>query len=69
VIEVVVTDVSTGLGEPVFYKLDGKLGKMLGIGAVKGVYAGTGFGIKNMTGFENNDQMRAEDGKGCFRVK
>ena len=65
-IEVVVTDVSTGLGEPVFYKLDGKLGKMLGIGAVKGVYAGTGFGIKNMTGFENNDQMRAEDGKVVF---
>ncbi len=66
VVEVVVTGAPTGLGEPVFYKLDGELGKMLGIGAVKGVEVGAGFAVKDMTGFENNDQMRAEDGKVIF---
>ncbi len=66
VVEVVVTGVPTGLGEPVFYKLDGELGKMLGIGAVKGVEVGAGFGVKDMTGFENNDQMHVEKGKVIF---
>ena len=66
VVEVVVTGVPTGLGEPVFYKLDAELGKMLGIGAVKGVEVGAGFGVKDMTGYENNDQMRAENGKVVF---
>jgi len=66
VVEVVVTGVPTGLGEPVFYKLDGELGKMLGIGAVKGVEVGAGFGVKDMTGYENNDQMHAENGKIVF---
>jgi chorismate synthase len=66
VVEVVVTGVPIGLGEPVFYKLDGELGKMLGIGAVKGIEVGAGFAVKDMTGFENNDQMRAENGKVIF---
>jgi len=66
VVEVVVTGVPIGLGEPVFYKLDGELGKMLGIGAVKGVEVGAGFAVKDMTGSENNDQMRAENGKVIF---
>jgi len=66
VIEVVVLGVPAGLGEPVFYKLDGELGRMMAIGAVKGVEVGAGFRVKNMTGFENNDQMRSEDGKIVF---
>ena len=66
VIEVVVTGVPTGLGEPVFYKLDGELGKMLGIGAVKGVEVGAGFAVKDMTGSQSNDQMRSENGKVIF---
>jgi chorismate synthase len=65
-VEVVVTGVPAGLGEPVFCKLDGELGRMLGIGAVKGVEVGAGFAVKDMTGYENNDQMRAEDGKVVF---
>ncbi|MCJ7778182.1 MAG: chorismate synthase, partial [Sedimentisphaerales bacterium] len=40
VVEVVVTGVPIGLGEPVFCKLDAELGRMLGIGAVKGVEVG-----------------------------
>jgi len=66
VVEIVVTGVPAGLGEPVFYKLDGELGKMLGIGAVKGVEVGAGFAVKDMTGYENNDQMHSEDGKIVF---
>ena len=66
VVEVVVMGVPTGLGEPVFYKLDAELGRMLGIGAVKGVEVGAGFGVKDMTGFENNDQIHSEGGKVIF---
>jgi chorismate synthase len=66
VVEVVVTGVPAGLGEPVFYKLDAELGRMCGIGAVKGVEVGAGFAVKDMTGDENNDQMRAENGKVIF---
>jgi len=63
---VVVTGIPAGLGEPVFNKLDGELGRMLGIGAVKGVEVGAGFAVKDMTGYENNDQMHAEDDKIAF---
>jgi chorismate synthase len=66
VVEVIVTGVPGGLGEPVFYKLDAELGRMLGIGAVKGVEVGAGFAVKDMTGYQNNDQMRAADGKVVF---
>jgi chorismate synthase len=66
VVEVVVTGVPTGLGEPVFCKLDAELGKMLGIGAVKGVEVGAGFAAKDMTGSQSNDQMRSEGGKVVF---
>jgi chorismate synthase len=65
-VEVVVTGVPAGLGEPVFDKLDGELGRMLGIGAIKGVEIGAGFAVKDMTGYENNDQMHSEDGKVVF---
>lgn len=65
-VEVVVLGAPAGLGEPVFEKLDGDLGRMLGIGAVKGVEVGAGFRVKDMTGYENNDQMRAVDGKVVF---
>ncbi len=66
VVEVAVTGVPVGLGEPVFYKLDGELGRMLGIGAVKGVEVGAGFGVKHMTGSESNDEMRSQDGRVLF---
>ncbi len=66
IVQVIVTGVPAGLGEPVFNKLDGELGRMLGIGAVKGVEIGAGFAVKDMTGYQNNDQMRARDGKVIF---
>jgi chorismate synthase len=66
VVEVVVTGVPVGLGEPVFFKLDGELGRMLGIGAVKGVEIGAGFTVKDMTGSKSNDQMRSAGDKVIF---
>jgi chorismate synthase len=66
VVEVIVTGAPVGLGEPMFYKLDAELGRMLGIGAVKGVEVGAGFTVKDMTGYQNNDQMRAVNGKVAF---
>ncbi len=68
VVEVVATGVPTGLGEPVFAKLDAELGRMLGIGAVKGVEVGAGFAVKDMTGSQDNDPMRAVDGKVVFET-
>ena len=66
VAEVVVTGVPAGLGEPVFNKLDAELGRMLGIGAVKGGEIGAGVAVKDMTGYECNDQMHSENGKVVF---
>jgi chorismate synthase len=65
-VEVVVTGVPVGLGEPVFFKLDAELGRMLGIGAVKGVEVGAGFGVKDMTGSQDNDPIHAENGQVVF---
>ncbi len=66
VVEVIVKGVPVGLGEPIFDKLDAELGRMLGIGAVKGIEIGAGFAVRNMTGSADNDQMRAEKGKVTF---
>jgi chorismate synthase len=67
-VEVVVLGAPTGLGEPVFYKLDAELGRMLGIGAVKAVEVGAGMTVKNMTGSQNNDQMHSEKGSVIFET-
>jgi chorismate synthase len=66
VVEVVALGVPPGVGEPVFGKLDAELGRMLGIGAVKGVEVGAGFAVKDMTGYQSNDQMRSEKGNVSF---
>jgi chorismate synthase len=66
IVEVIVLGAPAGLGEPVFDKLDAQLGRMLGIGAVKGVEVGAGFKVKDMTGVQNNDQMHSENGMVVF---
>ena len=66
VVEIVATGIPAGVGEPAFDKLDAQLGRMLGIGAVKGVEVGAGFAVKDMTGSQSNDPMHAEDGKVVF---
>jgi chorismate synthase len=64
VVEVVASGVPVGLGAPIYGKLDSDLAAaMMGINAVKGVEIGAGFAAAVLTGEENADQMRIEDGK------
>jgi chorismate synthase len=58
IVEVVCTGVPAGLGEPVFGKLDADLaGALMGIGAVKGVEVGLGFGAASIRGSAMNDEF------------
>jgi chorismate synthase len=67
VVEVVATGVPAGMGEPVFRKLDGEIGRMLSIGAVKAVEVGAGYAVKDLRGSECNDAMRVENGRVVFK--
>ncbi|MCB2227621.1 MAG: chorismate synthase [Desulfarculaceae bacterium] len=61
VVELVARGVPAGLGDPVFDKLDARLGgAMLSIGGVKGVEIGDGFAVASRRGSANNDQMDAD---------
>jgi len=66
IVEVVATGVPAGMGEPVFRKLDGELGRMMSIGTIKCVEVGAGYGVKDLTGSECNDQLRSEEGQVAF---
>jgi len=58
VVQVVAAGVPSGLGDPVFHKLDAVLAwAMVSIGAVKGLEFGTGFGLSGMRGSEANDPI------------
>ena len=61
IVQVTATGCPTGLGDPVFGKLDALIaGAMMGIGAVKGVEIGDGFAATQKFGSENNDPMTAD---------
>ncbi len=67
VVEVVAKGVPAGLGEPVYDKLDADLAKaMMSINAVKGVEIGAGFAAAALSGEDNADEMRMEDGEIAF---
>jgi chorismate synthase len=58
IIEVIVSNMPVGLGEPVFDKLDAQLAKALvSIGGVKGVEFGNGFELASMFGSQSNDEF------------
>jgi len=60
VIECVINGLPSGVGEPVFDKLDAVLAKaILSIGAVKGIEFGSGFSASALTGSQNNDSFKA----------
>ena len=65
-VEVVVTGVPAGMGEPVFNKLDGELGRLMSIGTVKAVEIGCGMEAAKLTGSQSNDALRIENGKVKF---
>lgn len=61
VVEVQALGVPTGLGDPVFQKLDARLAAaMMSIGAVKGVEIGDGFEAARMTGSQHNDPITGQ---------
>ena len=67
VIEVVVDGVPPGLGAPIYGKLDADIaGALMSINAVKGVEIGDGFDAACLTGEDNADQMRMDDGLVAF---
>lgn len=65
IVETIATGIPTGLGEPVFGKLDGDLAHILmSINAVKGVEIGLGFESARSTASEINDEFYYdEEGK------
>ncbi len=65
IIECIVSGMPTGIGEPVFDRLNANLAKaILSIGSVKGIEFGSGFQAATMTGSENNDSFQYDvDGK------
>lgn len=63
VIECRINGLPAGIGQPVFDKLDGLIAHaIMSIGAIKGVEIGAGFNAASMTGFENNDFYKDDDG-------
>lgn len=59
IVECIAEHLPTGLGEPVFHKLDACLAKaIMSIGAVKGVEIGDGFEAAKSNGSKNNDPFR-----------
>ncbi|WP_420561148.1 chorismate synthase [Tepidicaulis sp.] len=67
VIEVVAEGVPAGLGAPIYAKLDTDIAAaFMSINAVKGVEIGNGFEAASLSGEENADEMRMENGKPAF---
>jgi chorismate synthase len=58
IVEIVVRGCPSGLGDPIFDKMDADLAKaLMSIGTVKGVELGAGFSVASMTGSEANDPI------------
>ncbi len=56
IIECQINHLPSGVGEPVFDKLDARLAyAIMSIGSVKGIEFGTGFNAASSTGLDNND--------------
>ncbi len=66
-VEVVASGIPAGLGAPVYGKLDADLASaLMSINAVKGVEIGAGMGAAALSGEENADEMRIENGRPVF---
>ncbi len=64
IVETIVLNAPTGLGEPVFDKLDADIAKaLMGIGSVKGVEIGAGFEAAGLKGSQMNDEFYIENNK------
>jgi chorismate synthase len=64
IVEVIALNVPSGIGEPVFDKLDAEIARaLMSIGSVKGVEIGAGFKAARMLGSEMNDPIVLDRGK------
>lgn len=64
VIEVAVTGVKPGIGNPFFDSIESRLSSMMfSVPAVKGIEFGAGFAISKMLGSEANDEIYLENGE------
>jgi chorismate synthase len=62
IVECIITGLPSGVGEPVFEKLDAVLGKAIfSIGAVKGLEFGIGFEAAKLPGSINNDSYQYDE--------
>jgi chorismate synthase len=67
VIEVTVSGAPPGWGQPLYHKLDAELtSALMSINAVKGVEIGDGFAAAALSGEDNADEIRIQDGKPVF---
>ncbi len=67
IIEIRVRGLPSGLGEPIYEKIDSDIAKaLMSINAVKGVEIGNGFDSINETGISNVDEMRIKNNKPFF---
>ena len=67
IIEINVTGIDVGLGEPIFDKVDALLAYgIMSIPAVKGVEIGVGFASAELRGEENSDQILSKRKKLLF---
>lgn len=70
IVEVVSSGLPTGLGDPVFNKIDADLASaLMSIGGIRGFEVGMGFGVASRKGSEVNDVMyKDSSGKLRFRT-
>lgn len=67
IIEIIVSGVPVGFGNPVYDKIDADIAKaLMSINAVKGVEIGAGFRAAAISGEENADEMYMQDGVPAF---
>ena len=58
IVEIMVTGLKPGIGDPFFESIESELSRMIfSIPATKGIEFGAGFGITRMTGYEANDRV------------
>ena len=58
IVEVMITGLKPGIGDPFFESIESEISRMIfSVPAVKGIEFGAGFGIAKLTGYEANDEM------------
>ena len=58
IVEVMITGLKPGIGDPFFESIESEISRMIfSVPSVKGIEFGAGFGIAKMTGYEANDEM------------